>query len=174
LEYIGTSSVYTGLPPQFLFLLPRYSSDVFYNLYILIIQLHRRYLYMPYPENAFNLRINDISEHICRQNCNPKSWIIQFLLHDFFFFRIRVLDLRLLECYFVCNTNGESIFDNYNNQIILIIQLHRRYLYMPYPEKAFNLRINDISEHICRQNCNPKSWIIQFLFSFNGMFSSVH
>ena len=35
---------------------------------------------------------------------------------------------------------------------------------MPFPEKAFNLGIKEISEHICRQNCNPKSWIIQFLF----------
>ena len=34
---------------------------------------------MPYPENAFNLRINEISEHIYRQNCNPKIWIIQFI-----------------------------------------------------------------------------------------------
>lgn len=57
------------------------------------------------------------SEHVVKHNTSEHC-LKNNVKYYFFFFRIRVLNLRLLEFFFVSNTNVESIFDNYNNKII--------------------------------------------------------
>jgi hypothetical protein len=133
--------------------------------------MQKRYLYIPINQlhrGSKTTYTEDVPIYTNQSITQKRYLYISYPEYYFFFFRMRVLDLRLLECYFVSNTNGESIFDNYNNKIINFNFLpsrytedvpiytnqsitQKRYLYISYPERSLYLVIHEISQHFCRQ-----------------------